>query len=162
MELQLDHQSFQGLISFMIDWFDLLAVQGILKSLLQHHSSKASFLWGSTFFRVQLSYLNMTTRKTITLTLGIFVGKVLSLLLNMLSRFIIAFLPRSKCLDFMAAFITYSDFGAQENKVCHCFHCFPIYLSLNHGTECHDLWFLYVEFKGSFFTLLFYFHQEVL
>ena len=62
--------------------------------------------------------------------------------------------------DFMAAVTTYSDFGAQENKVCHCFHCFPIYLSLNDGTECHDLRFLYVEFEGSFFALLFHFHQR--
>ena len=82
-----------GLISFTIDWFDLLAVQGTLKSLLQHHSSKASILWHSAFFTVQLSHPYMTTGKTIALTLQTFVGKVISLLFSMLSRFIIAFLP---------------------------------------------------------------------
>ena len=89
---------YSGLISFRIDWFDLLVVQGTLKSLLQHHSSKASILWCSAFFMVQLSYAYMTPGKTIALTRWIFVGKVMSLLFNMLSRFIIAFLPRSKCL----------------------------------------------------------------
>ena len=87
---------YSGLISFKIDWFDLLAVQGTLKSHLQHHSSKVSVLQCSVFFMVQLSYPYMTTRKTIALTIRIFVGKVMSLLFNMLSRFIIAFLPRSK------------------------------------------------------------------
>ena len=82
-------------MSFRIDWFDLLAVQGILKSLLQHHSSKASVLPCSTFFMVQLSHLYVTTGKTIALTRSTFVGKVMSLLFNMLSRFVIAFLPRS-------------------------------------------------------------------
>ena len=100
-ELQLPHQSFQwvsGLISFRIIWFDLLAVQVTLKSLLQHHSSKASILWHSAFFIVQLSHPYMTTGKTITLTLRTFIGKVMSLIFNMLSRLVIAFLPRSKCL----------------------------------------------------------------
>ena len=83
------------LISFRIDWFDLLAVQGTLKSLLQHHSSKASILWCSAFFMVQLSLLYMTTGKTTALTIGTFVSKVTSLFLNMLFRFVIAFLPRS-------------------------------------------------------------------
>ena len=86
-----------GLISFRIDWFDLLAVQGTLKSLLQHHS-KASILWCSTFFIVQLSHPYMMTGKTIALTTQIFVGKVMSLLFDMLSRLVITFLPRSKCL----------------------------------------------------------------
>ena len=86
------------LISFRIDWFDLLAIQGILKSLLQHHSSKASILWHSAFFMVQLSHLYMTTRKTVALAIWNFVGKLMSLLFNMLSRFVIAFLPKSKCL----------------------------------------------------------------
>ena len=89
---------YSGLISFRIDWFDFLAVQGTLKSLLQHHSSKASILWHSAFFIVQLSHPYMTTGKTIALTRGNFVGKVTSLLLNMLSRLVIAFLPRSKRL----------------------------------------------------------------
>ena len=87
-----------GLISFRLDWLDLLAVQGTLKSLLQHHSSKASVLWHSAFFIVQLSHPYVTTGKTITLTRQTFVGKVMSLLFNMLSRLVITFLPRSKCL----------------------------------------------------------------
>ena len=85
-----------GLISFRMDWLDLLSVQGTHKSLLQHHSSKASILWHSAFFIVQLSYLYMTTGKTIALTRWTFVGKVMSLLFNMLSRLVIAFLPRRK------------------------------------------------------------------
>ena len=87
-----------GLISFRMDWLDLLAVQGTLKSLLQHHSSKASILRCSAFFTVQLSHPYMTAGKTITLTRRIFVGKVMSLLLNMLSRLVITFLPRGKHL----------------------------------------------------------------
>ena len=89
---------YSGLISFWIDWFDLLVVHGTLRSLLQHHSSNESFLQCSTFFIVQLLHPYMTTGKTIALTRWIFVGKVMSLLLNMLSRFVITFLPRSKCL----------------------------------------------------------------
>ena len=87
-----------GLISFRMDWLDLLAVQGTLKSLLQHHSSKASILQRSAFFTVQLSHPYMTTGKTVALTRQTFVGKVMSLLFNMLSRLVITFLPRSKCL----------------------------------------------------------------
>ena len=89
---------YSGLISLRIDWFDLLAVQGTLRSLLQHHSSKASILWHSDFFIVQLSHPYMTTGKTIALTRWIFVGKVMSLLFSMLSRLVITFLPRSKLL----------------------------------------------------------------
>jgi len=100
IELQLQYQSFQysEMISFRTDWFDLLAVQGTLKSLLQHHSSKASILWCSAFFMVQLSYPYMTTGKTIALTRRTCVSKVMSLLFNMLSGFVIAFLKRSKHL----------------------------------------------------------------
>ena len=87
-----------GLISFRMDWLDLLAVQGTIKSLLQHHSSKASILRCSAFLIVQLSHSYMTTGKTIALTKRTFVGKVMSLLFNMLSRLVITFLPRSKCL----------------------------------------------------------------
>ena len=87
-----------GLISFRMDWLDLLAVQGTLKSLLQHHSSKASILWHSAFFIVQLSHPYMTTGKTIALTGWTYIGKVMSLLFNMLSRLVITFLPRSKRL----------------------------------------------------------------
>ena len=87
-----------GLISFRMDWLDLLAVQGTLKSLLQHHSSKASIHWHSAFFTIQLSHPYMTTGKSIGLNRWTFVGKVMSLLFNMLSRLVIIFLPRSKCL----------------------------------------------------------------
>ena len=88
---------YSGLISFRMDWLDLLVVQGTLKSLLQHHSSKASILWCAAFFIVQFSHPYLTTGKTIPLTRWTFVGKVMSLLFNMLSRLVIAFLPRSKC-----------------------------------------------------------------
>ena len=135
-----------GLISFRMDWLDLLAVQGTLKSLLQHHSSKASILWRSDFFIIQFSHPYMTTGKTVALTRWTFDRKVMSLLYNILSRLVIAFLPRSNCLNFMAAVTTSSDFGAQENKVCHCFLYFPIYLPWNDGTGCQDLSFLNVEF----------------
>ena len=118
---------YSGLISFRMDWLDLLAVQGILKSLLQHHSSKASILQRSTFFIVQLSHPYVTTEKTTALT--DLCQQVMSLLFNMLSRLVITFLPRSKCLNFMAAVTICSDFGAPQNKVYHCFHCFLIYLS---------------------------------
>ena len=91
-------KEYPGLISFRMDWLDLLAVHGTLKSLLQHHSSKASSLWSSAYFTVQLSHPYMTTGKTIALTRQTFVGKVMSLLLNMLSRLVITFLPRSKRL----------------------------------------------------------------
>ena len=134
-----------GLISFKMDWLDLLAVQGTLKSVLQHHSSKAS-IQCSAFYMVQLSHPYMTTGKTITLTRWTFVGKVMSLLFNTLSRFVTAFLPRSKCFNFMPAVTICSDFGAQENKVCHCLHCFPIYLPWSDGTRYHDLHCLNVEF----------------
>ena len=113
-----------GLISFRMDWLDLLAVYGTLKSLLQHHSSKASILQPSAFFIVQLSHPYMTIGKTIDLTRWTFVNKVMSLLFNMLSRLVITFLPRSK----MAAVTICSDFGAPKDKVSHFFHCFPIYL----------------------------------
>ena len=101
LEVQRQHQSFQWIfrVDFLWnDWFDLLAVQGTLQSLLQHHSSKASILWHSALFIVQLSHLYMTIGKTIALTIRTFVSKVIYLLFNMLPRFVIAFLPRSKCL----------------------------------------------------------------
>ena len=116
-----------GLISFRMDWLDLLAVQGTLKSLLQHHSSKASILWCSAFFPVQLSHPYMTTGKNIALTRRTLVGKVLALLLNMLSRLVITFLPRSKCL--LISWLQSPSAVIWEPKkiVCHCFHCFPVY-----------------------------------
>ena len=115
-----------GLISFRMDWFDLFAVQGTLKSLLQHHSSKVSILQCSAFFIVQLSHPYMTTGKTITLTGRIFVDKVMSLLLNMLSRLAMTFLPRSKHL-LMSWPQSPSTVILEppQNKVS---HCFPIYL----------------------------------
>ena len=107
-----------GLISFRMDWLDLLAVQGTHKNLLQHHSSKASILRRSAFFTVQLSYPYMTTGKTIALTRQILVGKVMSLLLNILSRLVVTFLPRSKRLliSWLQSTIC-GDFGAPKNKV---------------------------------------------
>ena len=115
---------YSGLISLRIHLFDFLAIQKTLKSLLQHCSLKASILWYSAFFMVQLSYSYMITGKTITLTIRTFVSTVMFLLFDMLSRLIMAFLPISKCLDFMAAVTMNSDFRAQENKICHCFHLF--------------------------------------
>ena len=134
------------LISFRMDWLDLFAVQGTLKSLLQYHSSKASILWCSAFFIFQVSHPYMTTGKTIALTRWTFDSKVMPLLFNMLSRLVITFLPRSKhllisWLQSPSAVIL----EPPQNKVCHCFHCFPIYLPWSDGTGCHDLSFLNVE-----------------
>ena len=149
LEFQLQHHSFQwtlGLISFRMYWLDLLAVQGTLKSLLQNHSSKASILWLSAFFTVQISHPYTTTGKTIALIRWTFVGKVMSLLLNMLSRLVTTFLPRSKrllisWLQSPSAVIL----EPEKNKVWPCFHCFPIYFPWSNGTGCHDLHFLNVE-----------------
>ena len=118
-----------GLISFRMDCLDLLEVQGTLKSLLQHHSSKASIFQHSAFFIVQLSHPYMTTGKTVALTRRPFVGKVMSLLFSTLSRLVIAFIPRSKYL--LISWLQSSSaliLEPSQNKVCHCFHCFPIYL----------------------------------
>ena len=120
---------YSGLISFRMDWLDHLAVQGTIKSLLQHHSSKASIHQLSAFFIVQLSHPYMTTGKTIALTRWTFVAKVMSLLFKMLSKLVITFLPRSKHLLILWLHSPSSvTFGAPQNKVCNCFHCFPIYL----------------------------------
>ena len=134
-----------GLISFKMDWLDLLAVQGTHKSLLQNHSSKASVLWRSAFFTVQLSHPYMTTGKTIALTRWTFVGKVIYLLLNMLSRLVITFLPRSKRLLISWLQSPSAVILEPQNIKWHCFHCFPIYLPWSDGTGCHDLRFLNVE-----------------
>ena len=149
------------------DWFPLgwtglhlLAVQETVKSLLQHHSSKASILQCSAFFIVQFSHPYMTTGKTIALTRWTFVGKVMSLLFNMLSRLVIHFLPRSKCLLIswlQSPLVVILE--PPQNKVCHCFHCFPIYLPWSDGTRYHDLSFLNVELLANFFTLLFHFYN---
>ena len=118
------------LISFRTDWFVLPAVQGILKSFLQHYNSKASILWYSAFFITQLSHLYMTTGKTITLTIQTFVGKVMSLLSNMLSRLVFSSKEQAS-FNFLDAVTIYSDFGNQENKICFCFHCSP--------SICHEV-----------------------
>ena len=137
---------YSGLISFRVDWLDFLAVQGTLKSLLQHHSSKASILWCSAFFTVQLSHPYMTTEKTVALTRQTFVGKVMSLLFNMLCRLIIAFLPRSKH-SLISGLQSPSAVILESKKIkSHCFHCFPIYMPWRDGNRCHILSFLNVEF----------------
>ena len=149
LEFQLQHQSLQwtpSLMSFRMDWLELLAVQGTLKSLLRHHSSKASILRRSTFLIVQLSHVYMTTGKTIALTRQTFVGKVMSLLLNMLTRLVITIFLRSKCL--LISWLQSPSAVILEpakNKVWHCFDCVPIYLPWSDGTRCHDLRFLNVE-----------------
>ena len=111
---------YSGLISFNIDWLDFLAVQGTLKSLLQHHSSKASILWHSAFFIVQLSHPYMTTEKPIALTRWTFVDKVMYLLFNMLSMLVIVFLPRSKCLLISCLQSPSAEISEPPKIVCHC------------------------------------------
>ena len=134
---------YSRLISFRMDWLGLLAVQGTLKSILQYHSSKPSILRHSAFFTVQLSHPYMTTRKTIALTRWIFVGKAMSLLFNMLSRLVVAFLPRSKHL--LISWLQSPSALILEPKQNLCFHCFSIYLPWSDGTRCHNLSFLNVE-----------------
>ena len=119
---------YSGLISFRTDWLDLLAVEGTLKSLLQHHSSKASILRCSAFFIFQLSHPYMTTGKTIALTIWIFVGKVISLLFNMLSQFVTAFLPRSKRL--LISWLQSPSvviWEPKKRKISHYFHSFLLF-----------------------------------
>ena len=136
LEFHLQHQSFNehpGLVSLRMDWLDLLAVQGTLKSLLQHHSSKASILLCSAFFIVQLSYPYMTTGKTIALTRWTFVGKVISLLFNMLSRFVITFLPRSS--------VPFSSVAQLCPTLCDPMNCstpgLPVHHQLPEFTQTH-------------------------
>ena len=138
---------YSGLISFRMDWLHLLAVLGTLESLLQPHRSKASILQRSAFFIFQLSHPYVTIGKTIALTRWTFVGKVMSLLFNMLSRLVIDFLARSKRL--LISWLQSPSAVILEppkNKVCHYFHCFPIYFPWSDGTRCHDLSFLNAEF----------------
>ena len=137
---------YSGLISYKIDWLDLLAVQGTLKSLLQHHSSKASILRHSAFFKAQLSHPYMTTGKTIASTRRTFVGEVMPLLFNTLSRLVITFLPRSKHLLISWLQSPSAVILEPPQIVCHCFRCFPIYLPWSDGTGCHDVSFLNAEF----------------
>ena len=137
---------YSGFISFRIGWFDLLAVQGTLRSCLQQPQLKASILWRSTFFMVQLSYPYMTPGKIIALIIRTFVSKVCLC-------FLICYLgchsfssKEQASFNFMAAVPSCSDFGAQENKVCHCFYCLPIYLPWLDGIRYQDLRFLNVVF----------------
>ena len=146
LELRFQHSpsnGYSGLISFRIDWLDLLPAQGTLKSILQHHSSKASILRHSAFCTVQLSQSNMTTGKTIALTRRTFVGKVMSLLFNMLSRLVTIFFSRSKRLLISWLQSPSVVILVPPQKVC---HCFPIYLPWSDGIRCHDLSFLNVDF----------------
>ena len=148
-----------GLI-FRMDWLDLLAVQGTLKSLLQHHSSKASILWCSAFLIVQISHPYMTTGKTIALTRWIFVGRVMFLLFNMLSGLVISFLPWSKHLLISwlqsPSAVILEPPKIRSVTVSTVPHLFP----WSDGTRYDDLSFLNVELEANFFTLLFHFHQE--
>ena len=153
---------YSGLISFRMDWLDLLAVQGTLKSLLQHHRSKASILQHSAFFILQLSHPYKTTGKTIALTRLTFVGKVMSLFFNMLSRLVITFLPRSKCL-LISLLQSPSTVNLESKKL-------SLTVSTVSPSICHEvmesdamiLVFWMLNFKPTFSTLLFHFYQEAL
>ena len=136
---------YSRLISFSIDCFGLLAVQGTIKSLFQHYNSKASILQCSAFFMVQLSHSYMTTGKTIALTRWTFVGKVISQFFNTLARFVIVFLPRRKCLLISWLQLPFAVILKPKKIVCQ-FPFFPIFLSQSDGTRCHDLSLLNVEF----------------
>ena len=131
LPLQLPSNEYSGLFSFRIDWLNLLAVQGTFKRLLQHRNSNASILRHSAFLMAHLSHLYMMTGKTIALTRQIFVGKVTSLLFNMLSRFVIGFLPRSKCLNFTAAVTTCMTLEPKEIK--------SLTVSIVSQTICHEV-----------------------
>ena len=147
-----------SILIFFLGLTGLISFQGTLKSLLQHYSSKASILCRSDFFIVQLSHPKMTTGKTIALAKWTFVGKVMSLLSNMLSRLVIAFLPRSVSFGFMTTVTICSNFGAQEHKVCHCFHFSPSICHEVMGTNAMILVILTLSFKPAFslssFTLI--------
>ena len=135
-----------------LGWTSWISLQskGLFKSLLQHHSSKASIFRFSAFFIDELSHLYMTTGKTMALTRWTFVGKVMSLLLNMLSRLVITFLPRNRCLLISWLQSRSAVILEPKDKVCHGFHCFPIYLPWNDGTRCHVLVFWMLNFKPMF------------
>ena len=154
---------YSGLISFWMDWLDLLEVQGTLKSLLQHHSSKASILQHSAFFIVQLSQSYMTTGKTIVLTKWTFVGKVMSLLFNMLSWLVITFLPRSKHL--LISWLQSPSAVILEPKNIKSGTLSTFSPSICHevmGPDAMIIVFWMLRFKTTFSTLLFHFHQESL
>ena len=153
---------YSGLISFRIDLLGLFAVQGTLRSLLQHHNSKASILQHSVFFMVQVSHPYMTIGKTIALTIQTFVGKVMSLFFNVLSRFVIAFFPRSKNL-LISWQQSPSAVILEPPKIKSVLSpLFPHLFAMKWWDLGHNLHFLNVEFLTSFFTLLFHLHQETL
>ena len=142
---------YSGLISFRIDWFGLSEVQGILKSLLQHHNSRPSVLWCSAFFIAWLSHPYKTAGKTIALTTWTFVSKVMSLLFNMLTRFAIAFLPRSKSL--LISWLQFLSTGILEPKKIKSVTASTFSPSICHGSDgarCHDLRSLMLSFKSAF------------
>ena len=151
-----------GLISFRMDWLALLAVQGTLKSLLQNHSSKASILWCSAFFTVQLSHRYMTIGKTIALTRWTFVGKVMSLLFIMLSRLVITFLPRSKRL--LISWLQSPSAVILEPQKIKSATVSTVSPSISHEVMGLDamICFLNVELIVNFSPLIFHFHQEAL
>ena len=154
---------YSGLISFRMDWLDLLAVQGALKSLLQHHSSKASILQHSTFFIVQLSHPYMTTGKTIALTRQTFVDKVMSLLFNTLSRLVITFLPRSKCL--LISWLQSPSAVILEPPKIKSVTISTVSPSISHelmGPDAMIFVFWILSFKPTFSLSCFHFHQEAL
>ena len=154
---------YSGLISFRMDWLDLLVVQGTLKSLLQHRSSKASIIWQSSFYRVQLSHSYTPTGKTIALTRQSFVGKVMSLLFNMLSRLVIAFLPRSKLL--LISWLQSPYAVILEPPKMKSLTVSIVSPSIYHevmGLDAMILVFWLLSFKPTFSTLLFHFHQDAL
>ena len=152
---------YSGLISFRMDWFDLLAVQGTFKNLLQYHNLKASILQLWTFFMVQLSHPYMTTGKTIGLAMWTFVDKVMSLLFNMLSRFVIAFHPRSKCLLISWLQSLPAVILEPKKAVCHCFYFSPLLFALKWWDWIYHSLSLCWVFKPAC-SLSFHPHQEVL
>ena len=156
---------YSGLISFRIDWLDLLAVQGTLESLLQHHSSKDQF-FSAQPLTVQLSHLYMTTGKSIVLTIWTFVGKVMSLLFNMLSRFVITFLPRSKCLFLILWLLLPATVNLEPKKrksvTVSTFAPSIVFYSEVMGLVAMILVFSMLSVKPGFSTLLFHLHQEAL
>ena len=150
LEFQLQHQSFRwifrvGFVSDGLVWSPCSPRYS--QEFSPTPQFKSIFLWCSAFFIVQFSHPYMTTGKTIALTRWILISKVMFLLVNILSRMVITFLPRSKHLliSWLWLVTICSDFGAPQNKVCHCFHCFSIYLPWSDGTRCHGLCFLNVE-----------------
>ena len=153
---------YSGLIYFRMDWLHLLAVQGTLKSFFNTTVQKHQFFSAQLSLWPNSHIPHMTTGKTLALTIQNFIGKVMSLLFNILSRLVIAFLPRSRHLFISWLHSPFAVILEPPPKVCHCFHCFTVYLPWSDGTGCHDFRFLKVEFWASFFILLFHFHQEAI